>query len=882
VSGGLPRLARWLLERRLAADWREFILGDLEEEFHARRAVSPAAARRWLWRQTVRCLAAPPRPASLLPTDSVAIEGDPMFRTLLSDLRYAVRVLFRAPGFAFSVVAVFALGIGVNTAIFSIVNAVLLRPLPFDQPDRLVRIFHVPPQSTFPGMKTFPVSPANFYDWKREAHLFEGMAIYRFRQFTLTGGNTAESVVAGAVGADFFQIVRATPALGRVFLPEEDTPARKHVVVLSDRFWKSHFGGARDAIDRTMTLDGEPYTIVGIMPPRFSARAWGASGRDIWVPLAYDDKAKAVRENHNAQVVARLKDGVDVAQAEAEMRLISSRLEQAYPQANAGWSATIITLQELIVGDIRSSLLMLLAAVGLVLLIACANVGNLLFTRALGRRKEMAIRAALGAGRGRVFQQLLVEALLLGAAGGAAGLLLARAGLALTATFLAAQLPRADEISLDARVLLFVAGASIAAAVLAGALPGLRVGAADFNDALKEGGRNDGAVGLRTRRLLIVCEVALSLVLLMGAGLMVRTLIALGRVDAGFDPRNVLTLHVELPQTRYATPDKITTFFDTALQRIRALPGVESAAATDDLPLAGGSQQPMVVDGRAELLPRDQPTVAVRKITPAYLKTLRVPLLEGRDVAENDVDVMLVSRAAARLLWGDTDPIGHQATLPLESKTRTLQVIGMVGDIRDNGLADAPVATVYEFTREHAWNNLSFVVRTAVPPAALASAAANAVRALDPEQPVEDIRPLTAVVDDTLAARRFSAMLLGLFASVALVLATVGIYSVLSYIVRGRRHEIGIRTALGAGTRDVVRMVVLEGMTPTAVGIAAGAAIALAAGTALRKLVFGVSASDPITLIAVAGTLLIVALIGCLVPAYRASRLDPLTVLRAD
>jgi predicted permease len=873
----------WLLERRLSGDWREFILGDLEEEFEVRRNASPFEARRWFWGQTLRCLAAAPPTGRIPASESFTTEGDPMIRTLFSDLRYALRVLLRAPGFALSVVAVFALGIGANTAIFSIVNTVLLRPLPFDEPDRLVRIFHVPPQSAFPGMKTFPVSPANFYDWKREARGFEGMAIYRFRPFTLTGGNTAEAVVSGAVDADFFHIVRATPALGRLFLPEEDTPARKHVVILSDGFWKSHFGAATDAIGRTMMLDGEAYTIVGVMPARFSAKAWGASGRDIWVPLAYDDKAKAVRENHNAQVVARLKDGVDLAQADAEMRVISSRLEQAYPQANAGWSATVIALQELIVGDIRSSLLMLLAAVGLVLLIACANVGNLLFTRALGRRKEMAIRAALGAGRGRMFQQLLVEALVLAAAGGALGLLLARAALGGTSRLLAAQVPRADEIGLDGRVLLFVVGVSMVAAVLAGALPGLRVGRADLNDALKEGGRNESAVGVRTRRLLIVCEVALSLVLLMGAGVMVRTLIALGRVDAGFDPRNVLTLHVELPATRYTTPARITGFFDTALERLRALPGVEAAAGTDDLPLSGGgSQQPIVVDGHAELLPRDQPTVAVRKITPAYLRALKVPLLQGRDVAETDVDVMLVSRAAARLLWGETDPVGHQATLPLQSKARTLRVIGVVGDIRDNGLTDAPVATVYEFTREHAWRGLSFVVRTSVPPVSLAQPAASALRAIDPEQPVEDIRPLTDVVDDTLASRRFSALLLGLFASVALVLATVGIYSVLSYIVRGRRHEIGIRTALGARAGDVVRMVLVEGMTPTAIGIAAGTVIAVAAATALRTLVFGVSASDPLTLIVVASTLAAVALTACLVPAYRASRLDPLTVLRAE
>jgi predicted permease len=879
-----PAIAVWLLTRRVPAEWREFVLGDLEEEFHQRCAASPSDARRWFWRQTRRCLAAPPRVHPHVDAiDPVRSPGDSIMRTLLADLRYATRVLFRAPSFTISVIAVFALGIGANTAIFSIVNTVLLRPLPFEQPDRLVRLFHVPPQSTFPGMKTFPVSPANFFDWQRDAQLFEGMAIYRFRQFTITGRDQAEAVLGGAVGQGFFDVVRARPALGRTFLPEEDTPARSHVVILSDGFWKSHFGAAPDVIGRTLSFDGEAYTIVGVMPARFSLAAWGITARELWVPLAYTDAARAVRENHNAQAVARLKPGVDLAQAESEMNVISSRLERAYPQANAGWGATVIPLQELIVGDIRTSLLMLLAAVGLVLLIACANVGNLLFARALGRRKEIAIRTALGAGRARVFQQLLIEALVLAAAGGAAGLLLARTALSAGATQLADQLPRADEISMDGRVLLFVVAVSVLAAVLAGAMPALRVGRTDLNDALKEGGRNDGAVGIRTRRLLIVCEVALSLVLLMGAGVMLRTLGALRDVDAGFDPRNVLTLRVNLPETRYDTPAKVSAFFDTALQRMRALPGVQVAAATDDLPLAGtGSQQPIVVDGRAELLPRDQPTVAVRKITPDYLRAVRVPLLKGRDVAGSDVDVMLVSRAAARLLWGRTDPVGRRAVLPLQSKTRSLQVIGIVGDVRDEGLNGDPVATVYEYTREHAWSDLSFVMRTTGPPTSIVHAAADVVRTIDPEVPVQNMRPLTAVVDQTITAQRLSALLLGLFASVALVLASVGIYSVLSYIVRGRSHEIGIRTALGARTSDVVRMVVVEGMTPAAIGIAVGSAAALAAGTLMRKLVFGVSPSDPVTLAVVAGTLALVALVASLVPAYRASRLDPLKVLRAE
>ena len=805
-------------------------------------------------------------------------------RTLLADFRYALRVLVRTPSFALAVVAVLALGIGANTAIFSIVNAVLLRPLPFEEPDRLVRIFHVPPQATFPGQATFSVSPANFYDWQRSARLFDAMAIYRFRQFTLaaTGGGNPQTLIAGAVGNGFFEIVRTPPQLGRVFRPEEDVPGN-HVVIISNGFWKTRLGAAPDAVGRTISLDGEAYTVVGVMPASFSIASWGITARDLWVPLAHTDVQKAVRDNHNEQVVARLKPGVILSQAKGEMEAISVELERQYPQANAGWGATVIPLQELIVGDIRMSLVMLVAAVSLVLLIACANVGNLLFARALGRRKEIAIRSALGAGRGRVFQQLLIEALVLAIAGGAAGLLIARASLTAGSRLLANQIPRADEVTIDGRVLLFVIAASILTALLAGALPAIRAGRTDLNDALKEGGRSDaGTVGIRTRRVLIVCEVALSVVLLMGAGVMVRSLLALRSVDAGYDPHNVLTMYVRLPQTRYTTPAQMSTFFETALQRLRALPGVEFAGAIDDLPSQGGSVQPLVIEGKTELLPRDQPTVDVRKITPGYLRAMRIPLLRGRDVADNDVEAMLVSRSAAKLLWGDVDPVGRRATLPLQSKTVVKEVVGIVGDVKQEELSGAIAPTVYEFSRERDLNGFSLVMRTSVPPASLGQAAAGVIRAIDPQQPVEDIRPMQDVLDETLASQRFSALLLAIFAGVALVLASIGIYSVLSYIVRGRSREIGIRTALGARTGDVVRLVLFEGMVPALVGILAGAVVAFASARLLEKLVFGVSATDPLTLAAVAGTLATVALAASLLPAYRAARLDPLKVLRAE
>jgi predicted permease len=524
----------------------------------------------------------------------------------------------------------------------------------------------------------------------------------------------------------------------------------------------------------------------------------------------------------------------------------------------------------------------LLAAVSLVLLIACANVGNLLFTRAAGRRKEFALRSALGARRGQIIQHLLIESMVLSAIGGLAGLALARGSLAAAVALLAQQIPRVDEIALDWRVILFVTGASMFAAVVAGAIPALRVSGPQITETLKEGGRSEAAVGARTRRVLIVCEVALSLVLLMGAGVMLRTVTALRQVDAGFDPRNVLTLQVTLPEGRYHTPALKRAFLDSALERIGALPGVVAAAAIDDLPTQGGSVQPIVIEGKAELLPRDQPTTEVRQVTPGYLRTMAIPLVRGRDVTSADVNVLLVSQSAARLLWGNADPIGQHATLPLESRTVVHEVVGIVGDVIQMELTKGPNPTVYQYLREGEFNGMTLVARTTVPPMSIAKAATAAVHEVDPAQPVNDVRAMTAVLDASLTAQRFSAMLLGVFAAVALVLSAVGIYSVLSYIVGGRRQEIGIRTALGATTADVLRSVLVEGMTPAIVGIGVGILAAIGSARLLSTMVWGISASDPATLFTIAVGLALISLLASFVPAYRASRVDPAQVLRSN
>jgi len=799
-------------------------------------------------------------------------------RTVLADLRYAFRGMSRTPSFAVAVVSVLALGIGANTTIFSIVNAVLLRPLPFEEPEHLVRIFTRTPG---PDSRLFELSPGKFYDWQRDAQSFEGMAMYQccgFRELALTGTGTARAVRATAVSAGFFDVVRARPALGRVFRQEEDTPGGRHVVILSDRFWRTEFGGQPAVVGGTVKLNDEAYTIVGVMPAAASVASWTGMASDVWVPLALTDQQRANRGGHNRYGVARLKPGVGLAQAQAEMDGISARLAPL-SKFDDGWGAVVIPMQEEIVGNSRTMLLLLLGAVGLVLLIACANVGNLLFTRALSRRKEIAIRFALGAARGRVIRQLLTEALLFATAGGALGLLLAYGTLTSASTLLAGQVPRAEEISIDGRVLLFAMGVSMLTGMLAGTLPGVRASRSDLNDALKEGGRSDGAIGVGTRRLLIVCEVALSLVLLMGAGVMVQSLLALRHVDTGFDPNNVLTMRVRLVEARYPTAEQRFAFFAAALQRIRALPGVVAAGTIDDLPFADGEAQPLGPEGYA---PQQNPVaVQVRQISPGYLRAIGIPVLHGRDVLDSDADVLLVSQDTAKLYWGADDAIGRRATLPALSRTVLRRVVGIVGDVKQRNLIEGSTPTVYFHTREP-YGGATFAIRTAVPPATLAQPAVAAIRAIDPEQPVGDIRTMMEVLDGKLTSQRFSALLLGVFAGVALLLAAVGIYSVLSYIVRGRSREIGIRTALGAQRGDVLRLVIVEGMAPAVVGIAVGTIIALASAKVMATLVFGVSASDPLTLAAVGATLVLVAVLASLMPAYRALRLDPVKVLRAD
>jgi len=859
-------IARSRDERRLKAEIDEHLT--LQTAENIRAGMPPAEARR----QAVLRFGA----VEALTEEYRDERRLPFLDNLTQDIRYGLRIIQRDTGFTFAAVLTLALGIGANTAIFSIVNAVLLRPLAFEEPERLMRLF-----TRTPSGRHFELSPGKFYDWQRDASSFEGLAMYSccgFRDVALTGTGTARVVRAIAVSAGFFEVVRARPALGRVFRPDDDSPGGKYVVVLSHGFWRTEFGGDRNVIGRVLKLNDQSYAIIGVMPASAAVASWTAMAGDVWIPLALNDKQRASRGNHNLDGVARLKTGVDVAEAQAEMDAISARLGREFPASDARWSAVVIPMQEVIVGDYRTMLVMLLGAVGLVLLIACTNVGNLLFTRALSRRKEIAIRSALGAGRWRVFQQFLTEALMLAAAGGAFGLLAAYGTLTLGSTLLAGQVPRAEEISIDARVLLFTLGLSILTGVLAGTMPALRAGRSDPNDALKEGGRGDSAMGIGTRRMMVVCEVALSLMLLVSAGVMAQSLLALRQSDSGFDPDNVLTMKVTLVQSRYGTPTQRAAFFNAALERIRALPGVEAAGTIDDLPFVDGSSQDLKLEGYAAQ--RDPMTVQVRQISPGYLTAMRIPVLSGRDVRENEGEVMLVSRDVAKAYWGTDDPLGRRAVLAA-SPTVLREVVGVVGEVKQRNLLEAPTPTAYFYSREP-YGRATFAIRTSVPPDRLAQPAAAVIRAIDPEQPAGEIKTMLQARDRQLTPQRLSALLLALFAVVALLLAALGIYSMLSYIVRGWSREIGIRTALGARQADVLRLVILESMMPTMVGIAAGTIAALASAKAMQVFVFGIAPSDPLTMAGAGATLALAALTASAVPAYRALRLDPVKALRAE
>jgi putative ABC transport system permease protein len=811
-----------------------------------------------------------------------------MLDVLKQDVIYGMRVLRKSPGFMLTSVVILALGIGANTAIFSVVNAVLLRPLPFQDPERLVKVMHVPPAKSFPGISVFAVSPANYLDWQKENDVFEEMAAYGSRSMKIANGNQTEAVQAAMVAPSFFTILRARPEIGRLFDSDDDQPGHGNVVILSHSYWQSHLGSDPNVVNQTLKLNGLPYAIVGVMPAQLEFSAWSPTAAQIWVPLAWTDKQRAVRGDHNYNVAARMKPGISAGRAQAEMDAISHNLERRYPEEDQGWGAIVQPLHGYLVSGVRPALLILLGAVAFVLLIACANVANLILAKTLGRSKEMAIRAALGAARSRLVRQLLVETLLLSLAGGLAGLLFAHYGVSLIVDFLGNNLPRATEIGLDRWVLVFTLGVSVLTGVVAGLAPALRFSRADLNQALKQGSsRTDSdSGGNRTRSVLAVCEVSLSLVLLIAAGLMIRTLWALQKVDPGFDSRNLLTMTVVIPATKYADAVQQNAFYEQTLGRVRALQGVEFAAATDGVPLLGGSTQPIAIEGRPPVPASEQPEVATRVITTDYLRTMRIPLMRGRDFDDSDIAgrkaVIMISETAAKRFWPGEDPIGKRLTLTFSPESKR-EIVGIVGDIKDRGLdALEPVATLYVPFSQMPNAFMNLVVRTATPPMSVVPAIASEVHRIDAEQPVQNVTTMEQIIEQSISQQRFNMLLLGAFAVLAVILAAVGIYGVLAYSVRRRVREIGIRMALGARTADVLRLIVADGMKPVLIGVGIGLGASLLLGQVMTKLVYGVSVFDPVTIAAVSVLLAGVAFLACIIPAVRAMKVNPIVALRDE
>lgn len=818
---------------------------------------------------------------------------------LLRDVRFALRMSWKNPGFTVAAILTLALGIGANTAIFSVVNAVLLRPLPFDEPDKLVQIWHTPPQTSFRGIPKFAVSPANFLDWRSQSHTFEGMSAYGFGRYTLTGTGHPEPIRMVAATNGLFSILHSEPLLGRGFLEGEDQPGRDHEVVLSYGVWRSYFGANPDVVGKKIQLNAQAFTVVGVMAPgfEFPISADPDARPQMWKPLAWTDRDRAIRDNHNYGVVARLKPGVRLKQAQAELDTISDRLAQDHPSDDKGWGAIAIPLREDLVGDVRPALLILLGAVTFVLLIACANVANLVLVRMLSRYKEVAVRTALGATRRRLLQQALSETILLALAGGVLGLVFAHYGVILIVKFLAQRLPRSTEIGLDGWVLAFTLGVSLLTGLAAGLLPALRMAKADVNQALKQGlGRtasDSGASG--TRNVLVVSEVALSLMLLIGAGLLIRSLWALHNVNPGFDPNHVVAMEVSIPSAKFAGPEEQVRYFDRVLDRVRALPGVQTAGLIDSLPLTdSGSHQPISVEGRPAAPMADLPEVNVRLVSPGYVSAMHIPLLRGRDIDDSDVEgqpgAVLISQSMAKLFWPNEDPIGKRLTLYFfPNPTRV--IVGVVADVKLYAMNEGqPEATLYfplaqlSPPQGEEWNSfgMTLAIRTNVAPLSIVSAVTNGLYQLDAEVPLLNIRTMDDSVSASLSPERFTVLLLAAFAGLALLLAVVGIYSVMSYSVARRTNEIGIRVALGASRTDVLLLVARQAIALALVGSAIGIAGALLLSRLMTSQMYGVQPTDPTTLTLALLLIMTVALSASYIPARRAMRVDPMVALRHE
>ncbi|HET9802608.1 MAG TPA: ABC transporter permease, partial [Candidatus Acidoferrum sp.] len=681
----------------------------------------------------------------------------------LADFKQAIRSFRKKPGFTIAALVVLAIGIGVNTAIFSLVYGVLLRPLPFPHPDELVQLWHVPPQKSFPGAKRFSLSAANYLDWEAQNNVFESSAVYAFHELRLSGAGEPQNLRGARVEPTFFHVFGTPAALGRTIVQSDADAAHENVVVLSHKLWVTQFASDPAIVGRNLQLDGKPYTVIGVMPSTFTRPEWAT----FWTPLVWDPTEKIVRGEHHFLAVARLKPGVTVDKAQAQLSTIAARLAQQYPPDDAGWGALVVPLREELTGEVRKPLFVLLGAVVFVLLIACANVANLMFAKTLDRRKELAIRTALGASRKRIIAQMLTESVLLSVAGGILGLIIANLGKTLVVNFLATTMPRLESIRIDAAVLAFTFGVAVLTGIVAGVVPAWKLSSSDPNEALKQGGRTGSASTSPGRNLLITTEVALSLILLVGAGLMIRTLWNLRGVDPGFESQNVMTMSIT--PAGINSIDQAKAFAMQLDQKVRTLPGVKSAAMADNLPLQGGSTQPIQIEGYPVVAMADQPEVAVRVITPQYFQTMEIPIRSGRVFTDGDTPgspkVVVISESMAKRFWPKENPIGKHLALTF-SKDGMREIVGIVGDVKDNGLDSKDEAPIlyYPVSQLHfppeagpfTGINLQLAVRTAGNPAQMTPALVTAVHSLSANTPVTDIQTMQAIIDDSISPQRFN------------------------------------------------------------------------------------------------------------------------------
>lgn len=814
------------------------------------------------------------------------IRGAALLEAFAQDARYGSRMLLKGRVVTLAAVLTLGLGVGATTAIFSVVNTVLLRPLPYRDPDRLVWI-----TQSLPRFKTRIVTGADFLEWAKHHEVFECAAAFSSRNFNLTGVDTPERLSAGLVSAEFFPMLGVQPLLGRAFFPEEDRPGRNNVVLLSYELWRRRFGGDKSAVGKAVTVDDERYTVIGVLPQGF--HIFGEY--DVWVPLALDPVTEFRRQRMSiVWAVARLKPGATMEQARAQVSTIAKRTEQQYPQGYQGVQVIMLPLHERLVGNLRLSLLALFGAGGFVLLIACANVANLLLGRGLARAKEIAIRAALGAGRLRLVRQFLTESILLGVLGGTTGLLLATWGMHSLAALIPSSLPGAQEVKIDHSVLVFALLLSLATGVFFGLAPALATTKVDLGSTLKDGGEPPVLrLGpFHFRKLLVIGELALTLVLLIGAGLMVRSFVRLREVNPGFRPQNVLSMAIELPHSRYPELARQAAFFREVLHRVQTLPGVQSAATTSQLPMAQGmgDQALFSIEGEPPWRPEEgaQRLVSQLVVSSDYFRTMGIPLVKGncftdRDMQENSGKVLINESVAQRFFPGK-DPLGKRLKLGFpEGPEPWLRIVGVVGDVRLQTLEDEAGPAIYlSYPEVGDLGSARLVVRGAVDPRGLAIAVATEVRSVDKNQPVYDMKTMEERLEASVAPRRFKTLLLGIFATMALLLAGVGIYGVMSYSVAQRTREIGVRMALGANSSDVLRTVVGEAGVLVVLGIALGLAGAIGLTHLLAGLLYGLRATDPTTFIALSLLLSGVALLASYFPARKAAAVDPVVALRQN